>query len=206
MPERAAQEKEPLVIIYLHGFNSGGGSTKAAILRDLISPIPVLSPTYAAHRAAEAVQFLRDYVERAQRKFPRERRLVLIGSSLGGLYARYLARDLSAAIVLINPAMRPETDLLARVGRNHNEATGETYTLTKAQVQALGSLQTEKCDANVPTLVLLDEGDEFLDYRLAAVFFAGCGKTITYPGGSHRFEHLPQAEPEIRRLHDTGAA
>ncbi|MHB8453730.1 MAG: YqiA/YcfP family alpha/beta fold hydrolase [Acidiferrobacterales bacterium] len=193
------------MIIYLHGFNSGGGSAKASALRRMFAPVPVLSPTYPVHRAAEAIRFLRDYIRQARGKYPQDLRLVLAGSSLGALYTRYLAGEFNAAIVLINPAMRPEQDLLARVGQNLNEATGERYLLTKAQVRALGTYQIVRCDPAVPTLVLLDEGDELLDYRVAAAFFSGCGKTITYPGGSHRFEHLPEAEPDIRRLHDTGA-
>ena len=51
--------------------------------------------------------------------------------------------------------------------------------------------------------MLLDEGDELLDYREAEAFYRGCGKILVYPGGNHRFEHLPQAGDEIVRLHDT---
>lgn len=57
--------------------------------------------------------------------------------------------------------------------------------------------------AKVPTLVLLDEADEALDYRTAQAFYRDCGQVIVYPGGSHRFEHLPAALPEIRGLHDS---
>ncbi len=193
------------MIIYLHGFNSGGGSAKASALRRMFAPVPVLSPSYPAHRAAEAVRFLRDYIQQARAQYPQDLRLVLVGSSLGALYARYLAREFNAAIALINPAMRPEHDLLACVGQNRNEATGELYLLTEAQVRAFGTYQVVRCDPTVPTLVLLDEGDELLDYRVAAAFFSGCGKTIAYPRGSHRFDHLSEAESDIRLLHDTGA-
>ncbi len=189
------------MFIYLHGFNSGGNSTKAAVLRELLDPIPVLAPTYPAHRASVAIRFLRDYI--ADNRRPHNSRLVLIGSSLGGYYARYLARPLGAAMVLINPAMTPETDLLVRVGRNRNLATGEKYTLSAADVRAFGSFQLDQCDPTVPTLVLLDEGDELLDYRVASSFFSDCARVIVYPGGSHRFDHLPQAAGEIRQLHES---
>jgi len=49
--------------------------------------------------------------------------------------------------------------------------------------------------------VLLDANDEVLDYRLAETAFRGCGRTIVYPGGSHRFDHLAEALPEIRALY-----
>jgi len=51
--------------------------------------------------------------------------------------------------------------------------------------------------------VLLDAGDEVLDYRIAEGTFYACGRTLVWPGGSHRFEHLPDALPEIRRLYES---
>ncbi|MBI3896976.1 MAG: hypothetical protein HY308_01615 [Gammaproteobacteria bacterium] len=190
------------MIVYLHGFNSGGTSGKAAWLRQHLPDITVLSPTYPVQLADAAPTFLRNYLARARQEQPPDKRLLLIGSSLGGLWARYLAPELGAGIVLINPAMHPETDLLSAVGPNKNEATDEEYILTDAQVKALARYQMSMCHPNVPTLVLLDEADELLDYREAQSFYRDCGQVIVYPGGSHRFDHLPDALPEIRRLHD----
>jgi predicted esterase YcpF (UPF0227 family) len=190
------------VIVYLHGFNSGGTSAKATWLRQHLPETTVLSPTYPAHAADAAPKFLRDYLARVRREHPQDRRTLLVGSSMGGFWARCLAPDLGAAIALINPAMHPETDLMKFVGLNENEATGEEYVLTMEQVEALARYKVGKCDPNVPTLVLLDEADEALDYREAQAFYRDCGRVIVYPGGSHRFDHLAEALPEIRRLHD----
>lgn len=192
------------MIIYFHGFNSGGSSAKALALRNLFSPDPVLAPTYPAHQVTEALVLLRSYVRQAQKQYPDDHQLMLVGSSLGALYARALAPEFGASMVLINPAMHPDEDLLACVGENHNPATGETYVLTEEHVRMLASLRSEECDSRVPTLVLLDEGDELLDYRVAARFFAGCGKVVVFPHGSHRFEHLVEAEADIRRLYLSG--
>jgi predicted esterase YcpF (UPF0227 family) len=60
-----------------------------------------------------------------------------------------------------------------------------------------------RCDPLVPTLVLLDKADEVIDYRVAESFYRGCGTTIVYAGGSHRFDHLPEALPAIRRLYES---
>ncbi len=187
--------------IYLHGFNSGGTSSKAAQLRTLLAPIPVLSPTYPAHQSAAAVSFLREYIA-AARDTAHNSPLVQIGSSLGGFYAQYLAREFGARIVLINPSITPDETLLRCVGHNHNEATGEDYTLSADEVRALGHCRVAACDPRIPTLLLLDSGDEVLDYRVAEAWYRGCGKTIVYAGGNHRFEHLAEALPEIQRLHD----
>lgn len=190
------------MIIYFHGFNSGGTSAKAAWLRQHLPDITVLSPTYPAHLAEEAPAQLRAYVARVRREHPHDRRLLLVGSSLGGFWARYLAPEWGASMALINPAMFPET-LTHAVGPNKNEATGEEYVLTIEQVNALVRYQVPKCNPNVPTLVLLDENDEVLDYREAETFYRDCARVIVYPGGSHGFEHLEEALPEIRRAHDS---
>lgn len=190
------------MIVYLHGFNSGGTSAKAAWLRRHLPDVTVLSPTYPAHVADEAPKFLRDYIARMRREHPRDQTLLLIGSSMGGFWSRYLAAELKAGMVLINPAMRPDIGLMSLVGVNKNEATGETFVLTAAQVQALAAYRPTACDPAMPTLVLLDEADEVIDYRAAQAFYRDCGRVIVYSGGSHRFDHLPEALPEIRRLYE----
>jgi uncharacterized protein len=190
------------MIVYLHGFNSGGGSAKATWLREHLPDVTVLSPTYPAHVADEAPKVLRYYFARMRREHPQDKKLLLVGSSMGGFWARYLAPELGAGMTLINPAMHPETDLMQLVGLIKNDATGEEYVLTAEQVTALAQYKVPKCDSTVPTLALLDEADEVLDYREAEAFYRDCGQIIVYPGGSHRFEHLAEALPEIRRLHD----
>lgn len=191
------------MIVYLHGFNSGGKSAKATWLRQHLSDITVLSPTYPAHMAEAAPRFLREYFATVRREYPQDKRLLLVGSSMGGFWARYLALELGAGMVLINPAMTPATTLLRVVGSNKNEATGEEFVLTEEQVRALARYQAPACDPKVPTLVLLDEADEVLDSRAAEAFYRRCGRVIVYPGGSHRFDHLAEALPEIRKLYDT---
>lgn len=187
--------------IYLHGFNSAGTSVKAAQLRDMFAPIPVLAPTYPAHMARVAVASLTAFTQKARREYPNEKQIVLIGSSLGGFYAQHLARTMNAGIVLINPSIYPQETLLGCVGLNRNVATGQEYELTHTQVRALAEFSYERCDPAVPTLLLLDAGDELLDYRIAEAWYRGCGKTVVYAQGSHRFEHLAEAGTAICRFH-----
>lgn len=189
------------MIVYLHGFNSGGTSGKATWLREHLSDLTILSPTYPTHDPDQAPSFLRDYVAHVRREHPNDEKLLLVGSSLGGFWARHLAAELKAGMVLINPGIHPDTDLLDVVGPNVNEATGEHYVLTEAQVKAFARVKQPRCDPEIPTLLLLDAGDELLDYRVAETYYRGCGKTIVYPGGSHRFEHLPEALPEVLALY-----
>ena len=189
------------MIIYLHGFNSSGRSHKAGWLRAQLAPAVVFAPDYEPHRAHEAARELRKFIHRLRRENPQDPKLMLIGSSLGGFWAQYLAGEFGAAIVLINPSVRPYETLARYAGRFRNEATGGETVLTAADVAALRDYRAEPCNPRVPTLVLLDAGDEVLDYRIAEAAFRGCGKTVVYPGGSHRFDHLAEALPEIRHLY-----
>jgi predicted esterase YcpF (UPF0227 family) len=189
------------MIIYLHGFNSGGQSQKAAWLREQLAPVPVFAPDYPAHRAKEALRMLRKFIRRLRRENPLDHQLMLIGSSLGGFWAQRLAPEFGAYMVLINPSLRPDETLARHTGRYRNEATGEETVLTADDVHALKAQRVEPCNPAVPTLVLLDACDEVLDYRLAEAALRGCGKTIVYPGGSHRFDHLAEALPGIRALY-----
>jgi predicted esterase YcpF (UPF0227 family) len=186
------------MFVYLHGLNSSGASSKATWLRAQLAPAPVLSPTYPAHRAPEAIARLRAFLAplRAQHD-----RLLLIGSSLGGFYAPLLAEEFHAGMVLINPAVNAHLGLRRYVGPQVNESTGERYVLTDADVDAFASVATAACDPRTPTLVLIDEADEVIDVAAARALYRVCGRTIVYPGGSHRFEHLPEALPEIRALY-----
>lgn len=190
------------MLVYLHGFNSGAASGKAAWLRQHLPGYTVLAPTYPTHDPGRAPGFLREYFTRVRREHPDDNKLLLVGSSLGGFWARHLAVDLNAGMVLINPAIHPDTDLLDVVGPNVNEATGEHYLLTEAQVRAFAHVKQTRCNPTIPTLLLLDEGDDLLDYRVAQEYYRGCGKTIVYPGGSHRFDHLPEALSEILTLYN----
>lgn len=189
------------MIIYLHGFNSGGRSHKAGWLRVQLAPVPVFAPDYPAHRANEALRVLRKFIRRLRRENPNDGKLMLIGSSLGGFWAQRLAPEFGACIVLINPSLRPDETLARHAGTYDNEATGDKTVLTLQDALALRAHRVEPCNPKVPTLLLLDTGDEVLDYRIAEAAFRGCGKTRVYAGGSHRFEHLAEALPDIRALY-----
>ncbi len=190
------------MIIYLHGFNSGGRSHKAAWLRAQLAPRLVFAPDYLPHRADEAARELRKFIARLRRENPQDPKLMLIGSSLGGFWAQALAAEYGAAIVLINPSLRPDETLARHLGRYPNEATGGETVLTADDLRSLRRYRVEPCDPQVPTLVLLDAADEVLDYRVAEAAFRGCGTTRVWPGGSHRFEHLAEALAEIKALYD----
>jgi len=180
------------MIIYIHGFNSSPASYKAQVLlnhfkacgRENEILIPSLSsvPGYAM---AELKSLVENNISN---------NLSFIGSSLGGYYATWLADRYDLPAVLVNPAVKPYELLKDYLGRNINHYSGEEYDLTEKHIEELRELDVEYITKPHRYLVMLQTGDEVLDYSEAFVKFAG-SRMIVEEGGDHSFtsfeSHLP---------------
>ncbi|MGD9163385.1 MAG: YqiA/YcfP family alpha/beta fold hydrolase [Chromatiales bacterium] len=190
------------MITYLHGLNSAGSSHKAAVLRERLAPIEVVSPSYPAQSAAEAVASLSaqlsERLERMDQAMPR----ILVGSSMGGFYGAWLACRLGFDhLVMINPALRP-WELLRQVeGWQYNEAKGERYYLSAQMVSATRAYATEPAEIGLPVTLLHDKGDELIDYRQAVEAYRGIADIRLFEEGSHAFEHMDEAVAIIGGIH-----
>jgi predicted esterase YcpF (UPF0227 family) len=191
------------MILYLHGLSSTGNSGKAAVLRERLVSIPVLSPTYPAHQPAQAVEQLSRELETYTLEAARDNQpLLLVGSSMGGFYGQYLARQFPLDhLVMINPVLMPWELLKQVIGWQYNETLNERYYLSEEMVAATRRFTIDDVADGVPTTLLLDQGDELIDWRIAASIYAGSGDIHRYPGGSHSFEHMDEAVRLIHSLH-----
>jgi len=170
------------MIVYIHGFNSSPQSLKARLLRarfavhgradEFVAPALPVSP-----RAAAAL--LRGIVSE-------QPTATLIGSSLGGFYATWLAERLTLRAVLINPAVRPYESLDGHIGRQKNYHTGEEYDFTAQHVAELRALEVEVITPE-RYLLLIGTADEVLDYRDAVAHYRGCHQ-IVVAGGNHSLD------------------
>ena len=189
------------MIIYLHGFSSGAASNKAGMFRRALSETPFLILEYPAHQPHAAVSSITRSITQALSEYPGEE-LTLMGSSLGGFYAQFLAAALDAVdrVVMINPALQPQLTLKPFVGHNTNMVTGKPFEFCQQDFADLSDYDTGPVPPGKPTLVLLDEADELIDGGVALRRYTTVGKVIVYPGGSHQFEHIDEAVPEIRKF------
>ena len=120
--------------------------------------------------------------------------VTLVGSSLGGHYANYLAETHDLNAVLINPAVVDRLDLALFIGEHHNFHSGEVFTFTPAHA---AQLKAQIRPPNPARYWLLGEsGDEVLDYRQAVDFYAGCRQAIL-PDGDHSFTRFPEFIAQI---------
>jgi predicted esterase YcpF (UPF0227 family) len=180
------------MLIYLHGFNSSPASHKAQVLKAYMEGRG-LGALYACPALpdlpAEAVQTIEQVMAGRD-----PRGITLVGSSLGGYYATWFAEKTGCRAVLINPAVTPHVGLEAYLGTQRNLHTGEPYELTRAHLEGWRRLLVERVDPE-KYLLLLETGDEVLDWRVAARKYEGARMSVR-DGGDHTLqafdEHIPR--------------
>ena len=133
------------------------------------------------HRPARA---MRDVCAWIDREAPQGHGLTLIGSSLGGFYATFLAERYGARAVVINPAIRPYEDLRPYTGRQRNPYTGEEYDVTPEYFAELVALAVTRITRPERYFLLVRTGDELLDWREAVGFYARANQYVA-GGGDH---------------------
>jgi len=181
------------MIVYLHGFNSSPASHKAQVLKRHLEgrglgdryACPALPDT-----PAEAIRAVEDAI--AGR---RADGVTLIGSSLGGFYATWMAEKIDCRAVLINPAITPHIGLEAYLGTQKNLHTGEPYELTRAHLEGWRRLLIERIDPE-RYLLLLETGDEVLNWREAARKYEGA-RMVIRQGGDHSLQCFTEMIPRI---------
>jgi predicted esterase YcpF (UPF0227 family) len=119
-----------------------------------------------------------------EREAPSPGDLTLIGSSLGGFYATYLAEKYGARAIVINPAIRPHEDLRPFAGRQRNLYTGDEYDITPAHFDELAALAVGDITRPDRYFLMVRTGDELLDWREAVAFYAGACQYVA-GGGDH---------------------
>lgn len=171
------------MVIYIHGFNSSALSFKARVVRERMAQVGragELECPELPHRPAEAIGLLEALVVRHRREQP-----CLIGSSLGGYYATWLAEKHDLRAVLVNPAVRPYELLSGYTGPQTNLYTGAQYDFNEEHVEELRELEVERITPQ-RYLLIVATGDEVLDYRHAVAKYRGC-EQLVIEGGDHGF-------------------
>lgn len=179
-------------LVYLHGFNSSPRSHKATLLEHAVAErglaehyaCPALPPL-----AGEALACIEPLLGRDT---------CLVGSSLGGFYATWLAEKHGLRAVLLNPAIEPHVGLRLLLGPQKNLYTDEEYVLTEKHLQEWQALYLPRITPS-RYLLIVETGDEVLDYRKATERYAGCQQLVV-EGGDHSLRSFPEHLREILRF------
>ena len=182
------------MILYLHGFRSSPNSKKATQLRAAL---------VARGRGAEWVcpqlpASPRAAIELAHREIagvPVEQ-LCLIGSSLGGYYATWLAERIGGRAALLNPAIRPYDDLRAYLGTQPVYFSDDSIQMKPQYLDELRALDAPRITRPQRYFLLAASGDELIDYRTMVTKYAGCRQRII-DGSDHSISDFARYLDEV---------
>ena len=173
-------------ILYFHGFASSSDSDKARIIKSYISKVSkkinMITPDLS-NNFKEANNQINKLIDENKKDY------VFMGSSLGGYYANFFGSINNSKVILINPAIPPLKGFEEYLGENQNYSTGEKFIVTKEDIKFLRSLKIKELNNQKNILVLLESGDEVLNFIETVKYFQGSNIDITF-GGNHSYESV----------------
>ncbi|MBU3624128.1 YqiA/YcfP family alpha/beta fold hydrolase [Polynucleobacter sp. AP-Latsch-80-C2] len=183
------------LVVYLHGFRSSPRSSKAVMTGNAIrglssqnNPMEWYCPQLLAS-PKESMDLVTRHI-----KHSRADQIIVIGSSLGGFYANYLAEQYACKAVVLNPAVRAARELAPHVGMLSAYDSDEPFDFRPEYIDELKALQIENISKPERYFLLAAKGDELLDWKEMATFYAGAQQLIL-EGSDHGIadysEHLP---------------
>jgi uncharacterized protein len=181
-------------IVYLHGFISAPQSHKATVLGDYVrgcvTGVDYIVPAlhYGPARALAQIAQACSCIPVAD--------LTLVGSSLGGFYATAMAERLGCRAVLLNPAVHPQAHADLLLGPKRNLFTGEEFVFTPGHVAELRAMDPPTITRPERYWLIVETGDEVLDYRDAVQYYDGACQTVVR-GGDHALTSFPEHVPDI---------
>lgn len=182
------------MIVYLHGFRSSPASRKATMLRDAMTArgrsAEYLCPALPASPSQSIALMLASVkgVETAQ--------LALIGSSLGGYYATWLAEHLGCHAVLLNPAIRPQDDLARYIGVQPVYFSQEQIDFRREYLDELEAIDTPAITRPERYLLLAATGDSVIDYRTMVQKYRGAQQHVI-AGSDHELSNFDDYIDEV---------
>ena len=185
------------MILYLHGFRSSPSSMKARLVGERMAALgrthDYLCPQLPAS-PAEAMDLALSLVEGVPTG-----QLSLIGSSLGGYYATWLAERLGCRAVLLNPAIVPRLDLAPYVGVTTQYHTDAPFEFKHAYIEQLRALEVPRITQPERYFLLAATGDEVLDYRDMVAHYAGARQHVI-DGSDHAISGFAAYVDDVLRF------
>lgn len=179
------------MILYLHGFRSSPHSFKARLIGERLQMLGRSADYQCPQLPASPKEAVALALQIANQSAPHE--LTLIGSSLGGYYATWLAEQLGCRAVLLNPAIKPPRDLEKYVGVTTAFHSGQPFEFKREYIDELNGFAVTRITAPHRYFLVAATGDEVLDWREMVAHYPGARQCVI-EGSDHGIsdfsEHL----------------
>jgi uncharacterized protein len=176
-------------LLYLHGFRSSPQSTKARLVQDRVAREHPGVRLWCPQLPPSPKQAMEELM-RGIAGWPRTT-MAVMGSSLGGYYATWLAEQTGCRAVLLNPAVHAARDLAQRVGVHPSWHEPEAFFEFKAvYVDELQALSVPAITRPQRYYTLIAKGDEVLDWREMNAHYPGTAGRLL-EGSDHAITEFP---------------
>lgn len=187
-------------VLYLHGFRSSPQSTKARqVAAVMASQFPHI--TWWCPQLPPSPKAAAELIAGGTTHWPADR-MAVIGSSLGGFYATWLANQRGCKAALLNPAIDPARDLAKYIGEHtawHDPA--ERFYFAPEFVDELRTLEVGPLANPERVWALIAKGDEVLDWREMTARYPGSHQVVM-EGGDHAISNFDQYLPHLLEFLD----
>lgn len=182
-------------LLYLHGFRSSPKSFKAqrmhAVVGDRHPAVHWWCPQLPPSPAAAA-----RLIEEGTAGWPRDG-MAVVGSSLGGYYATWVAERTGCRAVLLNPAVDPARDLAGHVGvQTAWHDPDERFVVEPGFADELRALACGPVAHPERYFAVIAKGDEVLDWREMTGRYPGV-RTKLLEGSDHGLTDFDDHVEEI---------
>jgi predicted esterase YcpF (UPF0227 family) len=182
------------MILYLHGFRSSPVSFKARVVQKALEDAGRAEELICPQLPASPKEAIDLALRLAGSHAPGN--LAIIGSSLGGFYATWLAERLGVRAVLLNPSVNPLKNLEHHVGITTAWHSDEPFEFRREYIDELAALRVDAITRPERYFLLAATGDEVLDYRDMVAHYAGA-KQHVIEGSDHAISEFPQYVDDV---------
>ena len=176
------------MILYLHGFRSSPKSMKARVMGERMAALG-LSDQFICPQLPASPKLAMDLALSLIDGVPAEK-LSIVGSSLGGYYATWLAERIGCRAVLLNPAIVPLKDLDQHIGVTTQFHSDEPFEFKREYIEELRALAIDPISKPERYFLIAATGDEVLDYRDMVAHYAGARQHVI-DGSDHAISEFP---------------
>ncbi|MBU0749462.1 MAG: esterase [Gammaproteobacteria bacterium] len=182
-------------LLYLHGFRSSPQSAKA---RQMAAYVAQHHPdvTFWCPQLPPSPQGAMALVMQGVARWPHPS-MAVVGSSLGGFYASWVAHQTRCPSVMLNPAVHPARDLERYIGEQTTwQNPTERFFFLPEYIGELQALGTHGQPPAAPEMVILAKGDEVLDWREMAGRYPEA-RQLVQEGGDHALSNFSDYLPTV---------
>ena len=191
------------MILYLHGFRSSPQSFKARVVGRKMAELGRANELFCPQLPASPSEAMALALTLVGRCPPAQ--LAIIGSSLGGYYATWLAEKLGCRAVLLNPAIVPLKDLDQHVGVSTAYHSDQPFEFKREYIEQLRALKVDRITRPERYFLIAATGDEVLDYRDMLAHYAGARQHVI-DGSDHAIPEFEQYVDQVLAFCLPGAA